>query len=198
MSNQKVQLETPDGDAFQFDAWITGNFGGQAIVTDHPIEDGSRISDHSQIEPLQITLDVRQTETPLDDPDDLWFGEARITEAMDFLRRAGRAGDPLTVTIPRVGVFENMVLSAWPNEIDRRRSSAFEVTLRQIEIAATAIVDVPIEVIDPPARAGQQDEEDLGRQSTEEIDEDEPGDFLSSIFPDEDSQSALSQIAGAL
>lgn len=196
MSNRKVQLETPDGERLRFDAWITGNFDGAAIVTDHPIEGGSTISDHSQIEPLQIVLDVRQTETPLDEPDDLWFGEARITAAMDFLRDVGRSGAPLTVTIPRIGVFENMVLSAWPNTIDQSRATAFELTLRQIEIAETAIVDVPIEVVEPEARAGQQEEEDLGRQATEE-DDDEDGDFLSSVFPDEDSQSALVQIAGA-
>ena len=197
MSIEKVQLETPDGDAFQFDAWISGNFGGQTVVTDHPIEDGSTISDHSQIEPLQITLDVRQTETPLDIPDDGFEGEERITEAMDFLRRVGRAGDPLTATIPRIGVFENMILAAWPNEIDRRRSSAFEVTLRQIEIAVTAIVGVPIEFVADDSRSGQQEEEDLGRQSTEEIEEDSTGGFLSSVFPGVGGTSALSQIAGA-
>jgi len=196
LTQQKVQLETVDGEVFRFDAWITGNFGGQSNVTDHPIEDGSTISDHSQAEPLLITLDVRQTETPLLDPDDGLEGEERITEAMAFVDRVGRSGEPLTVTIPRIGVYNNMVLTAWPNEIDRRRSTAFEIALKQIEIAQTAIVDVPIEFVAPPARAGQQEEADLGRQSTEEIEEDEPGGFLGSIFPDEDSSSALAQIAG--
>ena len=194
MTQQKVQLETVDGDAFRFDAWITGSFGGQANVTDHPIEDGSMISDHSQAEPRVITLDVRQTETPLIDPDDGLEEGERITEAMAFLDRIGRAGTRLTVTIPRIGVFRDMVLQAWPNDITNSRSASFEIALKQIEVAQTQIVTVPVEVITPPARAGQQEEADLGRQSLLDLDVDDDDGLFDSLLPDEDSKSALAQI----
>lgn len=199
---RRIEIERPDGQILRFDAWITGNFDGKATVSDHPIEDGSRIADHSQAEPLQISLEVGVTETPLVD-DGGPVGEERITEAMRFLDEAGRAGEPLTVTIPRAGVYDQMVLTGWPNTFDRQKSSTFEVMLKQIEIAETVIVRVPIEAIDPPSRAGQQEEVDLGEQPTEEVEEEETGgaarsftDGLSGLIPDENSESGLTQIFG--
>ena len=192
---ERVHLERPDGAGWTFDAWFEGVFGGSSTITEHPIEDGATISDHSQYEPLQITMDLGVTETP-GEALDLPVGQERIDRAREFLQAAGRAGDPLTVTIPRMGVFEQMVLESWPNTIDSRKSSRFEVVIKQIEIAEAQIVRVPGEAIEPASRSGQQEEEALGTQSAEAVDEDEIGDFMSSILPDEDSQSALTQILG--
>lgn len=193
---RRVQIETPDGETLTFDAWIAGSIAGDATVVDHPIEDGSSVSDHSQADPISFTLEVRQTENPIRDTETV--GEERVLEAFEFLEEARQEGAPLTVTLPRVGVYENMVVASRPMEIDQRREGRFEVTLKQIEIATVTLVDVPIEAVEPSARAGQQEEEDLGRQSTEEEDEENIGDKIAGLFPGEDSESALNQIAGGL
>lgn len=193
---RRLTLQTDDGETLAADGWITGVVDGEATVTDHPVEDGSTISDHVQAQPVQITLEIRQTETPLEGADGP-TGEERVQQALRFLEDARQAGELLTVDLPRVGVYENMVVASRSMEIDQRKEGRFEVVLRQIEIAEVSIVSVPIEAVEPPSRAGQQDEEDLGRQSTDEQEESSIGAEIEGLFdrftPDEDSESALQQ-----
>ena len=165
-----VTIIRPSGEVLQIDALITGNFEGSANITDHPIEDGSRISDHSDPEPLRITAEIRQSETPLEivtGP----FGAARIRETMRFFEEAGRGGESLTLIVPRIGEFDDLLLASWPNEITVRKDSTFQLVFQQIEQAVVTLVTVPVEAIRATSRAGQQEEEDLGRQATEPTEE---------------------------
>lgn len=165
----RVILTRPDGSDLEFDGWIGGTFSGSAVVTDHPIEDGSSVADHSQAEPRRITLQMKQTETPIEGAGvEGPYGPERVREAMRFLDAAGESGDPLDVSIPRIGLFELMVLESWPAEISVERAADFEIVLKQIEIAEALVVDVPVEAIAPASRAGQQPEADTGKQATEE------------------------------
>lgn len=164
---RKVTLERPGGERLTFDAWLSGSVDGAAIVSDHPIEDGAMVADHVQAEPLQITLTLAMSERPLGD-DGGPYGEERVTAALRFLDEAGRAGDPLIAVIPRVGTLSDMVLARWPANFDNRRAIDLEIVLRQIEFAAVEFVRVPVEAISPPARAGHQEEVDMGKQATED------------------------------
>lgn len=185
--SRRITVIRGTGETLTFDGWISGSLGGASTITDHPVEDGSTISDHSQHDPRSVTLQVSQSESPIDD-DGGPFGEARVQAAIEFLEAIGRSGEPVDVEIPRVGLLTDYVLARWPAEIDVRKSAAFEVVFREIEIAGVEIVQVPIEAIAPPARAGHQPEEDLGNQPTDEVDAEQvekqapPPSILATLF----------------
>lgn len=164
---RRVTIIRESGETLAFDAWIAGSLSGAATITEHPIEDGSFTSDHSQAEPRQIDLQVRQSENPLED-DGGPFGEERIQETIEFLEEIGRSGESVDVEIPRIGIVSDQVLRRWPSAFDVRRSADFEISFREVEIAGVEIVQVPIEAIEPPARAGWSAEVDTGSQPTDE------------------------------
>lgn len=170
----RVIFTRPSGEAFEFDAWLTGNIDGGATITEHPIEDGSIVGDHAQALPKTITLSLRHTETPIDGAGMAGvYGPDRVRDAFRFLEEAGTNGEPLEVEIPRIGVYETMVLQAWPAVITAALAVDFEVTLKQITIAHAITVEVPVEAIAPTSRAGQQESVDVGKQATDEKDMDE-------------------------
>lgn len=169
----RVILERPSGETLAIDSWVSGNFERTSRISDHPIEQGALISDHAQADPLVITLSLQQSEAPLAEEGlEGPFGAERIQEAIRFFEAAWRGSEPLTVTIPRVGQFDDLLIARVPNELNVRQATTIELVLRQIEIASAIIVSVPIEAIAPPSRAGQQAAEDRGKQPTDDVPED--------------------------
>ena len=165
---QTVIIRRSTGERVEFDLWNAAEIDGAAQITEHPIEDGAKASDHAQADPRRYTLSVSVSETPLGDVPGA-RGEERVTEAIRFLDEIGRSGEGVQVEIPRVAVLEDLRLARWPGTMGVARSIAFELVVQEIEIAEVSFVAVPIEAIAPRARAGNQPEEDLGTQTTDEI-----------------------------
>lgn len=66
---QPVVFFIPNGsggtDTIQMDACITESYSVTNTLTDHPVEQGANITDHSRPEPIKITLDCSITNTPI-------------------------------------------------------------------------------------------------------------------------------------
>lgn len=178
-----VTIIRDNGDSLTFDGWEDGSRSGKATLTEHPIEDGSSVVDHSQRENTMLSLTVKQSEFPINQTDSNTYGEARVLEALNFLEEIGSTGEPVTIEIPRLGVYEGYVLQSWPTNILPTREGSFSLKFRQIVIAGVEIVEVvPVDAVAPGSRAGQQPSEDVGDQPTEEQEDDGPPSILSSIF----------------
>src|SRR5690606_9380320 len=156
-------LIRPDGQSLTFDATPVIGFQKSNTITDHPIEDGSVVSDHVQKQPDQVSLTGIVSETPLGaaSPD-------RVQEALRFLNEAGERGELLEME-SRFGLTGNWILESWPFDITQLRALAFEVSLRQVRIATIELVMLPREVSRPVVADSASPEVDTGAQSTKPV-----------------------------
>lgn len=60
-----VSIFVGDDLLMQLDAVVSEGHGSSVQITEHPIEDGSKISDHAIIQPLQLSLQVIKTNHPI-------------------------------------------------------------------------------------------------------------------------------------
>ncbi len=156
-------LIRPDGQTLTFDATPVIGFQKSNTITDHPIEDGSVVSDHVQRQPDQVSLTGVVSETPLGaaSPD-------RVQEALRFLNEAGELGELLEME-SRFGLTGNWILESWPYDITQLRALAFEISLRQVRIATTELVMLPREVPRPVVADSAPPEVDTGAQPTKPV-----------------------------
>jgi hypothetical protein len=130
-----------DGETLTFDATPRLVFSPSVSVTDHPIEDGSVISDHAQAQPLLITISGLVSESPLAVGTTTSGGLARVQAAIEFLRAC--EGVLVSVVSDRLGTFENCLITRYPHEVTPKRSLTFDVELKQVRIAEAGLVEIP-------------------------------------------------------
>lgn len=91
-----------------------------ADVTDHPIETGGFVTDHTIERPTVLKVDGIFTETPMDGSD----SPGAPTSSIDLLRAAKKTREPCIVT-DEVNSYENMVLEAL--EIPRDGTTGYAI-----------------------------------------------------------------------
>jgi hypothetical protein len=166
-----VSIIRDDGSALTFDGVLDYTLSSSVNVTDHPIEDGSTVSDHAQVQPKRLTVRGIVTETPYDNVDNVG-GPDRVARALEFLDAA--AGELLTVVTERFGTLENMALTSYPTTADQVRRLLFDVEFKAVRIAVAGLIDIPPSApATPSAASGLPDEQDVGEQPTTST-EDEP------------------------
>lgn len=154
-----TSLIRPDGQTLTFDATPRVSWQKNVSITDHPIEDGSTVSDHAQQQPDRVTLTGVVSDSPL--------GEAstdRVREALAFLNEAGSRAELLELE-SRFGVTGNWLLESWPHDVTQLRALAFEVSLRKVRIPSVQVVMLPR----PQVRAGAPPDADVGTQTTQPV-----------------------------
>ena len=153
-----------------------------AMVTDHPIEDGGNISDHVQPEPRRLSLDVEMTATPL-----YRDGEPGIIEEThDALVELVESGQPLRV-VTSVEDYGNMVLTQYQTRVDENTGERLEASLsfKEVTIVSPEIVEIDPSVIREQFRSSAKASEETGRQTPEEPTEEEAeagGTILNNLF----------------
>jgi len=161
-----ISIIRADGSTtLSFDGVITYSLARSVTTTDHPIEDGSTITDHAQRQPAILGVRAVVTETP-------WVhvsssgGAARVSAALDFLDAA--AAERLTVVTDRYGTLENMLLTRYPSTEEGAGKLEWDLEFREIKIATAGLVEVPPDVpaADTSAGAGLPDAQDVGEQPT--------------------------------
>lgn len=159
------------GDAFvTFDAITSEDTAYSATVTQHPIEDGSRVADHVVLDPVKLSLRGVFTDIPLPSTGE----ESRLgrsVELLDALLRLMTLKEPLVVTTT-LRTFESMVITAVnvPRDQQTGRSClVVEVELEQVVRATFTIVDIPADSVAEEDRprasstdAGEQPAADAG------------------------------------
>lgn len=155
----------------EFDASVSESHNDESEITDHPIEMGSDVTDHFRKLPITLTLELKVTNTPV-----VFLASAlsnspvltdvvrpcfdRVEAAYAKLREFQESG-VLVDVVTSLRSYSNMaILSiAVPRDKDIGNELAVTLTLREVKIANSLSVDVPIpeEVANnAPANAGQQ------------------------------------------
>lgn len=160
----------PDGSAWTFDATIREDFSPALVATDHPIADGSAVTDHVQRLPLALTVECLMTESPYVDATanqiraaQIPVGTARVLAALDFLRAC--EGELLDVVSTRLGTFRSMALLRYPHSVDRARRLGFLLDFRQIEVGNAQSVTIPPARPRTEVQVGAPSEQDVGDQA---------------------------------
>jgi hypothetical protein len=172
---QKVVLErrtSPQSTTtlIAFDATVRLTHGSTVEVTDHPVEDGSTVTDHSRRLPKRLSLDVMVSNDPMiilaavnaqpsvagGDP------RTRAQDALAELERIQAEGELLTIrTFLRD--YENMILE----DISSTRNAATGAVLRAT-LALRELITASTEVTEPPDPVDSEKgpRQNIGRQNT--------------------------------
>ena len=148
-----------------FDAVPRIGFQPSARVTEHPLEDGSTVTDHAQANPRSVFISgvvagqplQKNTLIPKFDP---------MREAVEFLNAS--VGVALTVVTPNDGTFTNMLLTRWPHDTTQIRRKIFDLELREVQFASVGFV--ALAAVAASAASGFQAAQDIGDQATEQLD----------------------------
>ena len=146
---------------FDADATILANFDDTANVTEHPVEVGVDIADHSQRNPLRFTLRLMKTTTPILFP----TSPLVVEQSIRFFE--GAFGKLLTVQVPRAGVFTNCLLERMNYTIDTNAGKiVFDLGIKQVRLASAVSILIPPRLPAAPSAVGIADAADAGVQPT--------------------------------
>jgi len=146
-----VNIDQPTGAALQasmiFDSTVE-EYSPRIDWTDHPVESGQDVTDHSQIKPLEFTLRGTITETPLAGSNPTTgtsalpiVGPQRLLAAYQFLVRC--EGQIVVVSTARWGTFASCGITGYRHTVDAAGRVVFTVTIKQIRIATSGRVTIP-------------------------------------------------------
>lgn len=152
-----------NGAQLGFDAVTLMNATFSVGVTEHPIEEGAAVTDHTQKLPDNLAVQAIISETPAQARPGLPI-ENRIEAARDFLTQS--AGLELTLESPRFGQRTPYVLTTYTEPITIERGARFSLTFREIRRASFSIVTIPPTIPAPAQQAGLSDSQDVGEQGT--------------------------------
>jgi hypothetical protein len=137
----------------QFDCILSETHSGDATVSDHPVEEGSDITDHIRALPEELELNGLVSDTPisLKYPEkspvstDLAPTLKRVDAAYAALQDAKNKGEPVDV-ITSLRKYSNMAITAFSVTKDAANGNVLNCTLslRQIIIAKTQTVKLPV------------------------------------------------------
>jgi hypothetical protein len=156
-----------DGDTIEvisLDATISTGLSWPATVTEHPVEDGSLISDHVRLDSETVTVTGFVTNTPVTL---LGVGadDSLARGAMDALVEL-RESKELVQIVTDVHSFADMMLTTLDAPRDATNPNALEFTalFTKVRKVSTAVIDFPE---DDTARRAEPTSE-LGRQTPAE------------------------------
>lgn len=114
------------------------------VITDHPVQDGSIISDHAYRRPAEIEIEVG------------WDGtQALPSDVYSTLRKLQEERQPFTISTDR-RQYDSMLITSIATVTDQRTAYSFLaiVRCRQIITVSTQLVMVPGKQAHPEATAG--------------------------------------------
>lgn len=177
-----VTVTRETGESITFDVMIRESHNVSVRVTEHPIEQGSDVSDHAQAGPMQSIVTCLVSETPINSPAQQGSrssatvestGEPslvgvpnRVKEFFDFLIGVAQAGEFVDVVTPKMGLIEDVVLTRVPLEVSNVNEGRFTFAFRKTRIAQRTTVTIPPLRPTEEAQTGAPDEQDLGTQPT--------------------------------
>jgi len=138
-----ARLDDSSGTSLVFDAIVSESPAETAEVPEYALEDGAPIAEHYRRKPLELTLVVEQTDTPIwiDDPP-----PNRSISAYEALRSMMDRAETMTVTTG-LRVYTDLVITSLTprSDFDTGQSIEFTLTLRQIRRVAPAYIRIPEE-----------------------------------------------------
>jgi hypothetical protein len=175
-----VVFRIPNGsgavDEIVIDACVTEQHTLTNTLTDHPVEQGSNITDHSRPEPRRVTLDCVQSNTPPN-------GRAATSTRPDRKNPAASDGDyahqlwerfvqlhnsPKLVAVDTVRDFyESMGIESITSPVDAKSASALKFTIGLKEVR---VVQNKFTQVKPTKTPAGQAKKNAGKASTKDAD----------------------------
>lgn len=141
--NQLLYAKTNIG-GFFFDAFLKLNHSSKLRITDHPTQTGANISDHSFMEPKELTIEIGMSDSENDIiPGQFSKSWSRSVSAYKILQNLQAQRLPMDI-YTRLGLYKNMVVESIDTPEDYKTLNALKatVTFREILVAEVMIVKV--------------------------------------------------------
>jgi hypothetical protein len=130
------------------------SINAESEVTEHPVENGTAISDHVIVKPIEYNCECVVSDTPIGrvalDPTRADLEGASTPSVEFYTRMMAMRGTRQTCSIVtlKFGTLSNMELTSFEPKADQSTGNAIEFTakFRQINIATTARVTVQVSV----------------------------------------------------
>ena len=155
-----------DGSVFTFDSTLRLGFGPSIIITEHPIEDGSVVSDHAQKMALPISISGVISGSPPDAGSWEATNPNRQIAARDFF--ASIVGELVSLVTVKFGTITSLMLTRYPYSVDNVNRTVFDIELKETKIASAGSVFIDYVAPAPSTATGMSTEQDVGEQSKKE------------------------------
>jgi len=152
---------------FKFDASISENYSKQAVLTDHPVEEGADISDHVRSLPEEVEINGWVSNNPIIAAASIREGSPPRSIAEDAygeLRRIMDERVPVRL-VTALREFDNMILTSISvvRNKDTGRIIDATIKLRELIIATTETTDAP-----EPEQSNRKKKQNKGKQTGKE------------------------------
>ena len=142
---------------FFFDAILRTSHTSKLKITEHPVEEGAAITDHSFVEPQAITIEVGMSDACKSFVDGQ-FNQSytRSVSAFDTLKKLQEQRIPLTVHT-RLCTYNNMLVETItvPDDYTSLYGLKATVGLREIIVVSTRSVSLPNRTSRSPHKTGE-------------------------------------------
>lgn len=128
----------------EFDAWLRLNHNNSLTITQHPVETGASITDHSYVNPRRFAFDIGMTDSPIVANPPLFPGNAtRSINAYQTIVELQRTRAFLTLT-SKYGFFENILIESIdvPDGFQTKNTMRATINLVEVIVANTRLVQV--------------------------------------------------------
>lgn len=131
----------------EFDVVTSESHKAQSSATNHPIEDGSAISDHVMLDPATLDVTGIISRHPVMYGASMSQSPTRDADAYEALQTMHASRTPMTVTTS-LGVYENMVMTSL--EVSRDLSTATAIVARMSFIRVQIVEGESVELAAEP------------------------------------------------
>lgn len=134
------------------------DFQESVLVTEHPVEIGSDVSDNAQVRPSRFVVDAIVSDSPLPGQPSGGSGSA-----VQWLSNA--LGKPLELSIDDEGVFSNLFIETGVHARTVIRERRFTLRLKQVRTVSAARGVI---VVNRTSNSGASTKVEAGQQATED------------------------------
>lgn len=160
---------------------IRVDFQEAVIITEHPVENGSDISDHAQVRPGRFVIDCIVPESAFPNQP-----QGGVGPAIAWLQAA--LGQPLQLTLDNEGVFENLFIETAVHARTIIRERRFTIRAKEVR---TVTVARGVITVDRTTNSGAVSRVEAGQQATEDAERDS-----SVLFRTESNLGAIGRALG--
>lgn len=142
---QLMLVKTNIGSYF-FDAFLQIDHSSDAVMTEHPIESGSTVSDHVYLLPKKLTMIIGMSDvlTSLV-PSQFTGGYSRSVTAYNLLKELQAKKTPLFIHT-RLGSYQNMVITSISSSDTYETQFGLRVTVTLQEAIVSTVKLVPVSI----------------------------------------------------
>lgn len=121
-----------------FDAFLSIDHNLQLEMTEHPVQTGASITDHTYLKPNELTMEIGMSDVMASIVDGQFSdgGATRSINAFQILKELWQQRLPLQV-VTRLGIYDNMIIQsiAIPDDYTRLNGLRATVKLKELLVA---------------------------------------------------------------